>query len=124
MAQQRLLWHETLADYVHKVYITQYLCLPQHRHPRVRDRQWTVSETVPDCCLSESSRPKAGNRGKAKVHWLEILASMKAPTRRWGNGWLRVSIGRRWRGLDESPHPKAGKSPMRQGVTMKVLQPQ
>lgn len=35
MAQQRLLWHEILADYVSKVYITQYLCLPQHRHPKV-----------------------------------------------------------------------------------------
>ena len=35
--------------------------------------------------LNESPRPKAGNRGKAKVHRLEILASMKVPTRKRGN---------------------------------------
>lgn len=37
-------------------------------------------------CLNKSPRPKAGNRGKAKVHRLEILASMEVPTRRRGNG--------------------------------------
>ena len=109
MAQQRLLRHETLADYVPKVYTTQYLCLPQYRHPRVRNRQWTVSETVPDCCLSESSRPKAGNRGKAKVHRLEILASMKVPARRRGNTSARTGRSQ-LPGLNESPRPKAGKS--------------
>ena len=100
-------------------------------------------------CLNESPRPEAGKyalepatfyalihasmkvparrRGNelyALRQQAACIASMKVTTRRWGNGWLRVSIGRRWRGLDESPHPKAGKSPMHQGVTMKVLQPQ
>ena len=69
-----------------KVYITQYLCLPQHRHPKAGKLPCSHPKSLPSPCLNESPRPKAG-KYVAVVDglMLGLSASMKVPTRRWGN---------------------------------------
>ena len=110
MAQQRLLRHETLADYVPKVYTTQYLCLPQHRHLKV-EKFAPSAVCLPAAAsnLNESPRPKAGKcLSIGTTISLFVRASMKVPARRRGNR-AGSALAVRRRSLNESPRPKAGK---------------
>lgn len=67
MALQRLLWYETLADYVSKVYTTQYLCIPQLRHPQAEKSQSLLCEERLTLRLNERPRPKAGKLPSGRI---------------------------------------------------------
>ena len=62
-----------------------------------------------DKCLNESPHPKVGKCLYSLQAHRRGLASMKVPTRRWGNAVAYDASTVTPLSLNESPHPKVGK---------------
>ena len=84
--------------------------LNESPHPKVgKSRLPPVMVARTSASLNESPHPKVGKFLGCCEGWVSGAASMKVPTRRWGN--IRCNLRER-RGascLNESPHPKVGK---------------
>ena len=89
-------------------------CLNESPHPKVGKSGPLVSMFANELSLNESPHPKVGKyEGLGWWAWSSGGASMKVPTRRWGNPASKPPTPHTPARLNESPHPKVGKFPRR-----------
>ena len=60
----------------------------------------------------------------ALVAWAIARASMKVPTRRWGNCEFVLRVKVQSKRLNESPHPKVGKLNTSASYSVSTIRPQ